>query len=808
MRFHSLESRIVSMFLLLILLVQVAGFFAIRTAIDENARSAIREDLVISERVFRRLLDQNAQKLSQGAQLLAKDYGFREAIGSNDTETIASALVNHGARIGAAMTLYVAQDGKTRAASIATVPASLERSVSSLVGSAEAQGSASANVLVGGLPFQLVVVPVKAPITIGWVAMAFPVDRQLARDMLALSGLDVSIFTMLPRAAWQASASTLPPAQAASLARQLPALRESVSIEVPSLEIDGEEFSARVSQLVHSDAADAAFVLQRSINDAIAPYRQLQLTLLILTAVGIAVAFAVSMFITRRMTRPLRELSETARRLGAGDYSEPGFGGAMNADGGRAPRRVSDDEIGDLATAFENMRVGIAQREAEIRKLAYWDTLTDLPNRAQFVLFLHQAIDRARQADGACFILMMDLDRFKNVNDVLGHGFGDALLRKVAQRLKLQVGVDPGGQASRIARLGGDEFAVLLSGVDLAQARATAAAILLSLELPISLDDQTIDLGAGIGIAGYPAHGGDPESLLSRAELAMYAAKRGGNEAVVYEPVFDQTSQTSLSLLTELRRAIDRKEFRLYLQPKLDLRNGQVVGAEALVRWLHPERGLIFPDHFIPFAEQTGFIRVLSHWMLDQSAAVAAQLARLGMQPKISVNISTRDLVDQDLPLKFGAILARHGVSAKSFCLEITESAMMDDPVRAQNTLERLHAMGVELSIDDFGTGYSSLAYLKRLPVDELKIDKSFVMNMERDADDAKIVRSTIDLGHNIGLRVVAEGVESKMVWDLLARMGCDQAQGYYMSKPIPADEFAAWARLWPVPARSMALTS
>jgi diguanylate cyclase (GGDEF)-like protein len=402
---------------------------------------------------------------------------------------------------------------------------------------------------------------------------------------------------------------------------------------------------------------------------------------------------------------------------------------------------------------------------------------------------------------------MMDLNRFKAVNDALGHGFGDALLKQVAERLKLQIedGVD---SAASLARLGGDEFAVLLPNAGVDQAKAVAARILKSFEVPISLEDQTIDLGAGIGIAGYPVHGIDAQALLSHAEVAMYVAKTSGNEAVVYSTSIDKSNQNNLSLLSELRRAVERNEFRLYVQPKVLLSTGKVVGLEALIRWAHPERGMVFPDNFIPFSEQTGFIRVLTRWMLDQSAAFCADLGKKGLFPKISVNLSTRDLLDQDLPTKFADILARHRVSASSFCLEITESAIMDDPIRALETLEALHEMHAELAIDDFGTGYSSLAYLKRLPVDELKIDKSFVMKMAADADDAKIVRSTIDLGHNMGLRVVAEGLENTAIWSLLAEMGCDQGQGYYISKPLPAEQFLGWLATWTPPQHVMEIYS
>jgi diguanylate cyclase (GGDEF)-like protein len=391
---------------------------------------------------------------------------------------------------------------------------------------------------------------------------------------------------------------------------------------------------------------------------------------------------------------------------------------------------------------------------------------------------------------------MMDLDRFKNVNDVLGHSFGDALLRQVADRLQHEIS----GQANKIARLGGDEFAILLPRTTLDEAKRVAARILKSLEVPISLEEQNVDLGAGVGIAGYPEHGTDVQSLLSHAEVAMYAAKNGGNEAVVYNPAIDKSSQQSLSLLSELRQAAERNEFRLYVQPKVQLATGKVVGLEALVRWVHPERGMVFPDQFIPFAEQTGFIRSITRWVLDRAAALCGELEAQGIKLRMSVNLSTRDLLDQELPQKFTEVLQRYSVTASSFCLEITESAIMDDPVRAQQTLEGLHAMGVDLSIDDFGTGYSSLAYLKRLPVQELKIDKSFVLKMESDADDTKIVRSTIDLGHNMGLKVVAEGLETYAAWELLARMGCDQGQGYFISRPMPAEQLAAWLGQWTPP--------
>jgi diguanylate cyclase (GGDEF)-like protein len=650
---------------------------------------------------------------------------------------------------------------------------------------AEASDGANGIAVVDRYPYQVVVMPVKAPIVIGYIVMTFPIDGQLAAEMQSVSGLHTSILTRDRQGGLLPVASTFGVPVMSGLLRRMQALPSQQ--EAPfEAEVQDARYSV-LQLLVGEDAGQAVSVLlARSIDEAIAEYARLERWLLGLTIAGIIISAAVSVFTAKRIAQPLTLLADTAKRLERGDYK-----GQIESS--------REDEIGALAQAFDSMRDGIAKREQEIRRLAYWDTLTGLPNRAQFVLHLNDSIAEARKRDASVFVLMMDLDRFKHVNDVMGHSFGDALLRQVAGRLQLQL-ANRRNTSAQVARLGGDEFVVLLPDTSLEQAQLIAHEVLAALETPLSLDDQMVDIGAGLGIAGYPLHGDGAEQILSMAEVAMYSAKQRNDGAVVYDASFDKGSEQSLSLLTELRNAVERNEFRLFVQPKIMLGTGQAVGAEALVRWVHPERGNVFPDQFIPFAEQTGFIRVLTRWVMEQSAILCRQLAGQGIALKISVNLSTRDLMDQDLPVKFADLLARHGLGPGAFCLEITESAIMDDPVRAQNTLERLHAMGMDLSIDDFGTGYSSLAYLKRLPVDELKIDKSFVLNMENDIGDTKIVRSTIDLGHNMGLRVVAEGIESEAVWRLLARMGCDQGQGYFMSRPMPAEQLAGWLEQWRPP--------
>jgi diguanylate cyclase (GGDEF)-like protein len=762
-----LSTRIVGLFLGLLLAVQAAGFTAIGITIERSARETLAHELEVGERIWRRLLEQKADGLVQGAGLLAADYGFRSAVASGDIDTLGSALENSAGRIGASIGAWVDTQGQVRAVhdesgSVGDA-AVLQRAATEL----SRKPRASQVVLVGGRPFQFVAVPVKAPLVIGWVLMGFPIDLAMLEDMRDLSGLQVLLTTTGADGQALAGVSTLGAAA-----------KDALQGVDGSAMVAGQAMVTRRVPL--AAGSGASVLLLRSVAEAVAPFRQLQWLLLAITLVAVGVFGVVSVFMASHITTPLRRLVRASERLGGGDYTQP----LEHTD-----RR---DEIGDLAKAFDHMRVNIAAHATEVNQLAYWDRLTGLPNRAQFRAAVRDAIETGAHSGGLLSVVMLDLDRFKHVNDVLGYRFGDLLLKAVAERISGH-GVRDG---DLVARLSGDEFALLLPGADAATALAVAQRIAEVFELPLLLEDQTVDISAGFGIACWPAHAGDADMLLSRAEVAMYAAKRKTASALVYDPAIDAGSAQTLSLLSELRAALEREELRLFLQPKIELSSGRMIGAEALVRWQHPTRGMVPPMQFIPFAEQTGFVRQLTLWMFEATARESAALAALGVQ-RVSVNLSTRDLLDQELPVKLDAILRRHGVAATAFCLEITESAIMDEPQRAEATLNALSAAGFKLSIDDFGTGYSSLAYLKRLPVDELKIDKSFVMAMADDAEDAKIVRSTIDLAHNLGLTVVAEGVENAAIMGQLRALDCDEAQGYHMSRPVPATELASFAARW-----------
>jgi diguanylate cyclase (GGDEF)-like protein len=381
---------------------------------------------------------------------------------------------------------------------------------------------------------------------------------------------------------------------------------------------------------------------------------------------------------------------------------------------------------------------------------------------------------------------LIDLDRFKDVNDTLGHKVGDVLLMHVAQRLRASA-----PEHATVARLGGDEFAVLLPDADESDAVRVARGVLDAVAQPVEVEGSMLDVGGSLGIALAPLHGSDAESLLRSADVAMYVAKRSGGGHAVYAPDQDAHRPDRLALVAELRHAIHDGELELHYQPKFDLRTGQPSGVEALVRWTHRQRGPISPAEFVSLAERTGLITSLSRWVLEAALRQQRAWRDAGLVLPVAVNLSMRDLHDAGLPELVADMLADAQVPASALSIEITESTLMADPERTRSALSRLRDLGVRLAVDDFGTGYSSLAYLKQLPVQELKVDRAFVRDVCHTASDRAIVQSVVDLAHKLGLTVVAEGVEDAATRDELARMGCDLAQGFFFARPASARDVA-----------------
>ncbi len=767
-----LVQRIVLMSVGLLLLIQLAVQLVIRDSIEKSVQVNLQRELDSSANVWQRLVDQNAQRLNLGASVLAADFGFRSAVASGDAETIESALENNGARIGATVAAYLGTDFKLKAMAHTQADDMLRPIVETLAQGWSSEAQTGRLTLAAGRLHQFVMVPIRAPLVVGWVVMGFPVDESLAKDMVSLTSTQV-LFVQQDAASQAArvSGSMVVPAE---LAPRL------LNPNFRMLDIGEDQFMLR--QVSQTEAtANLKVVLLRSPAEAREVFQYMKNALLVIDGLGLLLFAIGSMVLVRRVSKPLDLLVIDAQRLGRGDYSQ------KIEDFGRR------DEVGNLARSFDHMRLSIQDNQQKITKLAFEDQLTGLPNRVQLREQLQRMMTDPTQPCHQLAVIVLDIDRLKHINDVLGYGFGDRVLQTVATRL-----LDLARQeAATLARVGGGQFALILPQADLLGAQALTQKIAESLENPVVSDGQTVDLRAGMGIALWPEHAGDADVLLGHAEVAMYTAKRKSAGVQVYDPALDSGSALTLSMLSELRQAIDHNELRLYVQPKIDLANHQVVAVEALVRWQHPVRGLVPPMDFIPFAEQTGFIRYLTLWMLEEAARQWQSLQPETGILRIAINLSTRDLMDHDFPAKVGTLLTRHQAPLTGFCLEITESAIMDDPERAEATLNQLADGGYKLSIDDFGTGYSSLAYLKRLPVTEIKIDKSFVMGMEKSESDAQIVRSTIELAHNLGLSVVAEGVENQLVYQLLGELNCDEGQGYFMSKPMPCSEFVAWRERW-----------
>lgn len=462
------------------------------------------------------------------------------------------------------------------------------------------------------------------------------------------------------------------------------------------------------------------------------------------------------------------------------------FSGRMNLK--EIVSKNSGDEITILEENFNRLAEAVKNETQNLEHQALHDPLTDLPNRKLLHNRLQQEILRGERASKQFVLIISDLNRFKEINDTLGHHIGDLVLQQAAERL-----FNIFRKTDTVARLGGDEFAVLLPETNLQQAKLLTHKVLDNFNQPFVIGDHNLNVGISLGLAEFPTHGNDVNILTQRADVAMYIAKQNNIGYSVYDPNKDTHSIGRLALMSELREAIETESLELYFQPKIDIATNKVVSAEALLRWNHPQRGFIKPGEFIPLAEQTGLIKPLTQWVIEKSITQCAKWKSKNINVDVSVNIAAQNLHDSKLIHHIRDMMLKHNLSPEHLTLEISEGDIMSEPIRARHTLERFKKSGIKLSIDDFGTGYSSLSYLNKLPVDEIKMDRSFVLEMTEDNDDDIIVKSTIELAHNIGLTIVAEGVHNKQTWDRLKTLHCDIAQGHYISKPLSAAEFSDW---------------
>lgn len=762
----SLQFRIVIFFVSLLAVLQTVAFVLVSAANLRISRETAVRELETGERVFRRLLEQNGKQLGLATRVLAADFAFREAIATRDSETILSALRNHGSRVNAQVVMLSDLDNRML---VDSLHPDRPNGVYPFTRLLDQERQSSAIAPIDGKLYQLVAAPVRAPVTVAWVTMGFAVDDTLANDLKALSASQVSFLGQNSQG-WQLFASTLNKPQRVNLLQNLQSGQSN-----PRWTLDGEPYETRLVKLTEG-STPVQVVLARSLRETMAGYYALQGTLVVLLVVGVALCLFGAVKIARRITQPLRQLAAVAERIQSGNYAQRLTLGDQS-------------EIGQLAGSLSHMQDAIAERETQITRLAFKDALTDLPNRTRFNQLLEAGLQQARASNLPLSVLLIDLDRFQQINDTLGHPVGDRVLVEVARRL---TGV--ASPQAVVARLSGDEFALMLPGLGVDQALAAMQNIQQVFDSHFVLDDgQRLDLRASMGAACFPQHGDDATDLIRCADLSMYRAKRLNLGCSVHDPSHQIFRQEHLSLLGDLRHAIEHDELVIYYQPKVDLHDRITREAEALVRWIHPVRGFIPPGDFIPFAEQTGSIGDITRWVVTASIRQAGLWARAGTPVKLSVNLATRDLLDPKLPQFIARQLAEADLDPALLCFEITESGFMEDPTHALDVLKTLRGMGLGLAIDDYGTGYSSLAYVRQLPVTELKIDRAFIMEVDRCDADAQIVQSTVELGHRLGLKVVAEGIETEAVAEALARMGCDLGQGYLFSRPLPTDRFSDW---------------
>jgi diguanylate cyclase (GGDEF)-like protein len=492
-----------------------------------------------------------------------------------------------------------------------------------------------------------------------------------------------------------------------------------------------------------------------------------------LTAVAFIAAFVLLMYlITRRIQRFTAYIVSFYNDMNIEQPDQSGKG----------------DEIAILEQSFHSLAEAVESETMALEHQALHDPLTELPNRKLLHNRLQQEILRGERSNRPLVLIMSDLNHFKEINDTLGHHIGDLVLQQAAVRLHKIF-----RKTDSVARLGGDEFGILLPETSLEQAEKLSIKVTKDFDRPFIVEGHTLSVGISMGLVACPVQGNDVNILLQRADVAMYMAKRNNLGHAIYDPNKDTHSIGRLALMSEFREAIEKQSLDLYYQPKIDVRTGKVMGAEALLRWHHPQRGFIDASEFIPLAEQTGLIKPLTKWVLHQAVRQCREWKEHVPDFTVAVNLSVHNLHDVRLLDQITELLTQYQISADCLTLEITEGDIMADPIRARELLEQLNSMGVILSIDDFGTGYSSLGYLKQLPVAEIKIDRSFVMEMTEDENDAVIVRATIDLAHNLGMRIVAEGVKDKKTWEFLQSLNCDVAQGYYISEAIPSQKFTDW---------------
>ena len=752
----SFRTRLILLFAGLAGGVLVVSLVAVLAATTNQLDRTIARELSVSERVFLELLEQRSRQLTQTAEIIADDFGFRQAIASNDEDTIISALINHGERINTDLLVLQNVAGEEIASThdVSELPV-----LSDLVAMGNQQGIA----IIDGDIFQLITVPVMAPDLIAWVTLGFTINAELTQQLQTLANADVTFYSTDTNIMLASSLSTdIQEAFRDGLRTRRQPLAEWLA---------DQHLAGQRINLPNLGNASLTVLLSTNLDAAGAEFARLRLQYLVIAVATLLVALLLAVVTARRINRPLQSLTEAADTLRQGDYE-------------KSIRVTSKDEFARLATTFDEMRQAVAEREQQISYQADHDALTDLPNRRYFQRWFSQKL---ASEQGGCLALV-NINRFRELNDSVGQRIGDQLIQLIARRLR-------GWRHDSwwLARLAGDEFVLVTDDTEAGDVEVNIHKLIEVLQQPWVLDGTNYLLKFSAGVVCFPEHGDEVDNLVRRAQISRNRAKHSKQLVVSYQEGMDETHMRRIRILQCLREAVDCEQFTLNYQPKIDCRTGHVIGAEALLRWHHPELGFVGPDEFIPLAEQAGEMTRITRWVCRQAISQLASWQQAGRTLGLSLNLSAVDLMSDSLADFLSETVAASDIEANALTLEITESALMQDPEAAVERLYRLRAIGLRISIDDYGTGYSSLAQLKRLPVDELKIDRSFVQHLADSEEDRVIVRSTLALAHDFGLTAVAEGIEEESAWTILRELGCDELQGYYFSRPLKIADFDVW---------------
>ena len=753
----------------LVVVLEAISYLATRLVINKAVTQNARTELLAGGELFTRIMQNNAQQLVLSVKVLTDDFGFKDAVATRDEKTIASALINHSARVKADIGVLIDNDGKF-ITSDEMFGLHIVDEFNSLKAQAQQRGQAYDIIIVDGRAYQFVMFAVKAPVIIGLAGMGFEIKQDFSAELQRLTGLEVS-FVIHDGKQFHYLNGTQDAQRRDNLIGQLEATQKQGEVFVYDDIISLAVPAARQNNHLLA-------VLQVPLSQVLAPFSRLNVQLFLLALVFAVLAGIAALFLARSVTRPVSLLADIARKIASGFYATP------------IPVN-SKDELGDLARAFISMQQAIGEREQQVLFQSEHDPLTGLPNRLRIFPELEDAISRSRPLKESVFLLVIDIKNFTQINDELSQEIGDAVLREVGQKIARIL------THGEVLRFGSDEFLAILMSPAADTIVELTELIHSAFKTPLLVSGLQVSVEVNIGIATFPGDADSAESLLRRANLAVNEGRGSEQRTCWYQQGWDEKHLRRLHLFREFERSLRDGHISLYYQPKINLERPDTLGAEALVRWRHPEMGFVSPDEFIGVIESSGQITILTRWALKTAIAHLRKLLDAKIKITCSVNLSALDLLVDDLPGYVAELLQSHKVPAENLYLEITESAIMREADKCLHNLRRLRDLGITLSIDDFGTGYSSLSQLKKLPVSELKIDKSFILNLDTSADDQLIVRSTIDLGHTLGLSVTAEGVESEAIKALLKSYGCDTAQGYLYSKPLPADEFIQWVNTY-----------